>query len=307
MGMKEAAVSWLAVAIAAVWGSSFLLMQSVVDEIGPSAYIFLRFFLAFLVLIGVFGKTICSLKRDTILYSALLGTVMYFYMLFQFFALESTSGSNTAFLSSSSFLLVPFLAAVFLGKKPTLGNALGLLVSAAGLLWMTGGVSGRFTNGDFYALISAILIAVHIVLVDKALGETTGGDRFEQTLAMGIMQMLFASLWALVGWRLVSPNSLALPLSSTVMLSVAGTGILCSAFCFTAQLIVQTKMNPTRFVLVLMLEPLFSLLYLMVIPINGVVERVGFGQLGGIFLVLSGMVISKSNPAKWTVKTNKKR
>ncbi len=305
--MKEATAGWLAVAIAAVWGGSFLLMQTVADEIAAAPYIFLRFGVAFVVLIGLFGRSLQSLRRKTILGSLGLGTVMFIYMLFQFFALETTSSSNTAFLSSSSFLMVPFLAAVFLKKKPTLGNTLGLLLTAMGLVWMTGGMGGGFTRGDFYAIISAVMVAVHIVLVDKTLGDTNTAERFEQSLGIGILQVGVAAAWALIFWQVFTPHGLTFPLSATLLISVAGTGIFCSAFCFTAQLIVQQKLSPSRFVLLLMLEPLFALLYSMVFPIDGVVEMLNFDKIGGVFLVLAGMAVSESDLDRIKVKRKRKR
>lgn len=305
--MKETTAGWIAVAIAAVWGGSFILMQSVTDEIGASPYIFLRFSVGFLILLGLFGRNVLSLSKKEIGMAALLGTVMFFYMLFQFFALESTSGANTAFLSSSSFLMVPFFSAVFLGKKPSLSNALGLLIAATGLIWMTGGLSGGFSSGDLYALISAVLVATHIVLADGAVSSAAGAKRFGKTLGIGTMQMFFAALWAFFAWRAFSPDTLVTPLSSSVLVSVAGTGILCSAFCFTAQLVVQRRLGPSRFVLLLMLEPLFALLYGAVFPVNGTVEQITFGQLGGGFLVLAGMLVSEGVFSGVALGSKKKR
>ncbi|MBE7049054.1 MAG: DMT family transporter [Ruminococcaceae bacterium] len=289
--MNQKIASVIAVLITAAWGSSFILMKNVADSVPALGFLSLRFGLSAIILALIFFKKLCRFTKKTILHSLILGILLVGYMIFQIVGLRDTSASNSAFITSLSVLIVPFLSALFLKKMPGHSNWVGVFLALLGLVFITGIYQGltALTIGDVYTFLCALCVAAHIIVADRFLKE-------DDSLLLGIGQIFAGAIISIVIWHIKSPHAfLTVAYTPTLLTSVVLTALFCTCFAFTAQIIVQKNLPPARLAVIFTLEPVFAYVYALLIPgTEGVTEPLLVSKVFGCVLVLSGMVISES-------------
>ncbi len=289
--MSKKTASLLAVLITAAWGSSFILMKNVAADVPALGFLTLRFGMSGLILAIVFWKQLKNFTKKTVLQSFALGLLLAGYMIFQVVGLRSTSASNSAFITSLSVLMVPFLSAMLLKKSPTCSNWTGVILAIFGLVFVTGIYQGvdALSIGDFLTFLCALCVAAHIIVADTYLKES-------DPMLLGIGQILAAFILSMIAWTVQTPQSFAtVEYTGALILAVVLTAVFCTSFAFTAQIVVQKHLSPARVAVIFTLEPVFAYLYALVIPgPGGVTEALTWSNVLGCVLIVGGMIISES-------------
>ncbi len=289
--MNSKTATLITVLITAAWGSSFILMKNVAQEVSALGFLTLRFGLAAVILALIFIKQLKNFTRRTILHSFVLGAFLSVYMIFQIVGLRSTSASNSAFITSTSVLMVPFLSIWFLKKAPTRSNLAGVALAIIGLGFITGIFTDftALTFGDFLTFLCAICVAAHIIAADSYVKE-------DDALLLGIGQTFAATILSFVAWFIQTPATFAsVSYTPALLTSVILTAVLCTAFAFTGQVVVQKYVSPARLALIFTLEPVFAYIYALFIPgPEGVTEALTLFKVLGCVLIVGGMMISES-------------
>lgn len=273
-------------AITVVWGASFPLMKMVLDYIPAYAYLSMRFLLAAAVLAVIFHKNFTKLSKKTLLYGSLIGLFMFGGMAFQVFGLYTTSASNSGFITGMNVVIVPIISAVLLRKKPDRASFIGIMIAFAGLFFISGGLSLSFNFGDFLTFLCAICWAFQIISI----------DRFTQTAdapLLAIIQVFFVGA-ASTGLWLTADAGKPLEINGTVVITLLITGVLGSAVAFAGQTIAQKYTTPSHAALIFTAEPVFAVIFAMLIPnTEGVTELPSLTKAAGCLLILAGMLVSE--------------
>lgn len=118
-----------------------------------------------------------------------------------------------------------------------------------GFFLLTGADLSQFNFGAIMCLMAAALYAIYIIL-SKYFVERV------DAMSLGIWQLGFASLYALVGtFALERP---VLPHSGTVWAAVLGLALICSAYGWVMQTIVQAYVSAEFTSFMFSLEPIFT-------------------------------------------------
>ncbi len=159
------------------WGSSAVVGKLLFESLLPSQVIFLRFFIAFL-LLGIF---IVFIRKQSISLSifehfklALLGligvTVCYiFYIKGLFFS----SALNAGLIEATIPLVTLFLAVILKEEKFNLLSALGFIIAYIGVVIIVTQLNLNliktlnFNIGDIYLLVSTLAFGVYNILIKK--------------------------------------------------------------------------------------------------------------------------------------------
>ena len=118
-----------------VWGSTFVVTKSVLDEAGPFAVTALRFGIGLLVLLPFAyrrGFRVRLALKPAFLLFGLTGVVLYFGL--QNLALVFTSAANAALISAGVPVAAALLARVFLKERIPLPRLFGIGLSVIGVL-----------------------------------------------------------------------------------------------------------------------------------------------------------------------------
>lgn len=291
---KQIKADLFLLSMTAIWGSSFILMKNVLEHIPSFAYLSLRFIIATIVLVVIFYKNLKTANRKVILFGCIVGLLLFGGMALQVTGLYYTTASNSAFITGLNVILVPIVSSILLKKKPDRASTIGVFLAFAGLFFLSGGLSFCFNLGDFLTLLCAVCFTFQIILIDKFTN-----DQDPKTLA--VIQIGFAALLNTFVW--LGLDFKPFELDTSVIITLAITGVLGTALAFAGQTIVQRFTSPTHTALIFAAEPLFGAVFAMIIPnTQGVTEVLKFNSAVGCLLILAGMLIAEMRLGK--VKSN---
>jgi len=263
--------------ITLIWGSTFVVVKGALSDATPLAFIALRFSLAGALLLALVARG--RLGRETLGPGLVLGVFLGAGYLCQTTGLLYTTASKSAFITGFSVILVPVIL-VFRGAPLRPAAAVGAGLGLAGLYFLVvpGGLQG-VNRGDLLTLIASVSFAFHIVLV--------GHYAHLSFLHLVPVQVFLVGLVALSASQFA--GGLEMRWSTRLVVALAITSVLATAFAFTAQSWAQRYTPPAHTALIFALEPLFAAIASRLVA-N---ERLGGKVLLGSVLILSGMVVSE--------------
>ena len=266
----------LLIAVTAIWGSTFLMVQSSLSALSPLIFLVLRFALATAVL-GLLYRS--RLTRAALVPGAITGFFLFAGYAFQTIGLQFTTASKSAFLTSLSVPLVPLAASLVYRRGPGKFELLGVLVASAGMVLLT--VPGRMAGinrGDWLSVLCAVSFAGQVV----AVGHFAGRANFE---SLATMQMLTVTLLSLATFWWVEKPAFRPALPSIA--SVALAGLLATALAFSVQSWAQQYVTVTRAAVIYALEPVFATLTGFLVAGELLTKRAAVGAA----LILFGILI----------------
>jgi drug/metabolite transporter (DMT)-like permease len=251
--VSRARFSELALAgIAAVWGLTFVMVQDAIERLPAMAFLAYRFIPAGVIVAAVFRPALRRLPPAGWRAGLLMGVFLTVGYVAQTLGLEHTSASNAGFITGLFVVLTPLLGALLFGIRPGRAAWLAALVSAVGLL-MLSGASGDFElSGDGLVFVCACAFAVHILVTARAVGRFDVGALVAiQLTACGLFCFAVAALG----------GNLAAPRGGTVWSALIVTSLVASAVGFLVQSYAQQHAPPARTALILAAEPAFAGLF----------------------------------------------
>src|SRR6516165_9843918 len=159
------------------WAGNAIVGRLAAGHIPPVTLSFLRWSLAFLVILPLSFK---HLKHDWPAIRGKLGVMVLMsvtgigvFNTLQYWALEHTQALNTLLLQSSGPLIVAVWSLILLGVRLTPAQAIGVMMSLAGVLVillhgdLTALASIQFNKGDLIFIVALIIFSLYSVLVTK--------------------------------------------------------------------------------------------------------------------------------------------
>jgi len=289
---RRLAADAVLVSATVVWGSSFVVVKSVVRDSPPLAFLFWRFLLAAtLVVLFTRGKRVtAALLRD----GTAAGLLLAAGMIFQVIGQTETTASKAAFLTGLSVVLTPFAAYVRTRRLPSPENGIGITLASAGFLLLAFPRGGEaFHRGDLFMAACGVAFAFYIV----ELGVRTSGH---DSLRLAGVQMAVVAVCAgglslllrvpfLSSLHAAQAEARPVVWEGTFLWSVLYLGTVGSVGTFLAQTWAQRRMSATHAAIIFALEPVVAAL----LAGYFLGERLGGRGLVGGLLVLAGIVVSE--------------
>ena len=267
-----------------IWGGSFVIVQRALVDIPVFHLLAYRFLIATLLLVPLArgGGWTPGLRRDGVL----IGVVLFAGFALQTSGLRWTTPSRSAFLTGLSVVLVPILA-LALGRPWRHGPMAGALCAGAGLwvLYRPGlgkgaGSAALFGRGDALTLAGAVVFAVYVLLVERAVSRHRLAPlalvQFGVIAALSLPSLLFSPPTA----REVTRE----PLAAILLL-----GVLATAAAFACQLYAQRHLTAVEDGVILALEPVLAA----AISVLAGVERATLNLALGGALVVAAMLVTE--------------
>lgn len=287
---RKAADGWAEAAlvlVAFVWGSTFVLVKSALEDVSTLLFLALRFTLAGLVLAIAYRRRLSGAfsRRSARWKGGLLaGSFLFGGYVFQTFGLRLTTPSKSAFLTGLAVVLVPILHSSVYRVAPQLSEGVGVVVATAGTALMTiHGTDFGVNPGDLLTLGGAFFFALHIL----AVGHYSLRTGFE---SLSVVQIAAAAALALSACWWV--EKVHVEWSPTVLLAIAVTGLLATAAAFTIQAWAQQHTSSTRTALIFAAEPVFA--WATSYVVEG--EILSVRAAAGAALILAGILIVELKP-----------
>jgi drug/metabolite transporter (DMT)-like permease len=267
----------LLLAVAVVWGSSYLAAQTLVLAGGVLVVLALRFLISAIALAPVMAGR--RLTRPEVRVGALLGLTQASVLVLETYGVALTTATNAGVLISLTILLTPALEGAVRRRWLPPRFFVAAAVAVAGVVLLVAGPGLRApTAGDALMLAAAVVRAAHVTLS----GRLTDGRRYDTVTLTWLQMMVGAALFTL----LAAP---ALPSAVRAFNPGQWLGVLylalgCSVFAFLVQLWAIRRTSAARASLLLGTEPVWAVLF--GVGIAG--EHLTAIAVAGITLVLAG-------------------
>ena len=240
------------VAVCAVWGLTFTMVQEAIAILPTFAFLAYRFAAATAIVGPVFHRQLRALPREGWLAALVMGGFLSAGYVFQTVGLEHTSPSDAGFITGMMVVITPVAGALFLAQRISRLAWAAAGVSALGL-YLLSGTGGHFTfSGNGLVFLCAVSFACHILATDRA------ASRFDVGALLTI-QLAIAALVPLV--IAIARADLEAPHGGKVWLALVVTAVFASALGFFVQTYAQQHAPPARTALILASEPAFAGLF----------------------------------------------
>ena len=234
-------------AMTAVWGSTFFLIKDVVARMPVADFLAVRFVLAALVMLALFGRQVLRLGRAQMLRGLLLGLIYGGGQLLQTWGLSMIAPSVSGFVTGMYVVFTPVLATVLLRHRMAGIVWLAVLLATGGLALLS--LNGLSVNsGVWLTLASALLYGLHIV----GLGQWSRSD---EAFGMSAVQMVAIAVVCLLA---TAPHGPVLPPDRSAWLAVLYMALIAGAGAMLMQTWAQAHMPATRAAIVMTTEPVFA-------------------------------------------------
>ena len=281
--MKSKLTLYIAmISIAAVWGSSFVVMKDSLERQNVFSFLSSRFILAALLMFlykpGVFrGLTNKFISRG-IIAGILLGSGY----IFQTYGLTKTTVSNTGFITGLYLVFTPLISLIILKRHVLKIQWLAVIVATIGLFFISyNGVT--IGLGEILVLISAFIYGAHFV----ALGEWSDG---KNTYALTFIQVVtvaaLTSIFAFKDGFQIAPDS-------TVWIAILYTAFFATFLGFLIQTKAQSVMSATVASVLLATETPFAVFFGLYFHSDPLTLRIITG--GSLVMAAMALVIWSDN------------
>jgi len=250
------AVDAALLAVAVIWGSSYLAAKEVVTTDSVFSFLVIRFALAAIGLAIVLAPRLRHINRTESALGVIFGTILSIIFTLETFGVTMTSASNAGLIISLTIVMTPLLEQwvrhTYL--PPTFYGAAAIAVVGVGLLTQNGGFATP-SPGDLLILLAAAARAVHVTVIAR-LSEGRTLDSARVTLVQLCTGLLVFTVLSQISGRGVS--EVATQMSTRSWILTIYLALVCTVFAFFIQIWAVRRTSPARVSLLLGTEPLWA-------------------------------------------------
>jgi drug/metabolite transporter (DMT)-like permease len=267
------------VAVTAVWGWTFVVVQDAIALYGVLPFLAVRFALAAAALAPFYAQ---KLTRRSLVVGGGIGVALAAGYLFQTMGLLYTTPTNSGLITGLFVVFAPLADRVLFGAEASRQVVVAVVLSLVGMVLLAGGGPDGVNAGDLLTLLCAAALGLHIALLSRyAAAHDAGGLTLAQILSM---TAIFALAWPVFAPLEAPPAG--------VWVALVITGLLASAGAFLVQTTVQQRIPAARTAIILTMEPVFAALFGFWLAGDRLVAI----QIVGAALILSALVIGEILP-----------
>lgn len=271
-------------AVAVVWGSSYLAAKGITTAQTVVAVLVLRFAIVLPVLAAAGHRRLRALTAAQWRGAGLLGLILSGIFLLETYGVVHTSATNAGLIISLTMIFTPLAESAVTRTRPTGRFLLAAGLSVAGVVLLTQG--GGFTSpsgGDLLMLLAALGRTLHVLAMARVKAVRAADSLSLTTVQLGSAVAVFAVLAASPGTG-PAPWTVAADFGVREWAGLLFLSAFCTLFAFFVQMWAVRRTSPSRVSLLLGTEPLWAAAA--GIAIGG--ERLGTLGAVGAVLVLAG-------------------
>lgn len=278
---------FMLVIVAIIWGSGFIAVEYAMDaNLSPFMILAGRFTVAALTLLFILRREVRSIEGKTWKKGAIAGVLLFLGFYFQTIGQSMTTVSNSAFLTATNVVFVPFLAWGLTRKRPEIKVFFLAILTFFGVAVLTVNPEGviAIKIGDIYVLIGAIMFAGHIAYTSIAV-------KGNNPIVITMIQMLIASILSFGGLAITGIEQSVQYNWTLGITAVLYLGFFATCLCFFMQVSAQKRTTPGKTGIILSMESLFGTIFSIMLNIEPLTIKI---VLGGA-IILSAVILTEGN------------
>lgn len=270
------------IALAAIWGSSFLFMRLTATALGPAVLIEARVALAalFLFIASLYLKRrLPLLKYNKHFFIIGLFNTALPFLLFAY-AAQTLNASTLSILNSTAAIWGAAISVIWTKELLTKKATMGLLVGVIGVVILVGWDAARIGNNALLPILAGVLAAACYGIASNYTKTAPSISSFDNA---------HGSMWA--ASLLVLPMAIVMPVREVptpdMAFSVIALGVICTGVAYLLYFKLISEIGAASALSVTFLIPAFGILWGYLI----LDEHVGWNTLVGTVLILSGITM----------------
>lgn len=275
---RELKASIMLFATAIIWGLAFVAQAAGMEHLGPLSFTASRCFVAvvflyltykfFMMKSASYREEKFDMKR-TLVGGSICGLVFTIAINLQQVSLIYTTAAKASFLTALYIVFIPVIG-LFFGRRPSVKIIICIFLAMVGtyLLSIKGGL--KINRGDLIVILSALVFAIHILLLTKY-------SRNTNAVLVSLVQFAVCGVISLAGALVLEDISMDAILKSQA--TILYVGILSSGVGFTIQLMALKDLEPVVASMICSLESVFGALFGWLILSQEMTEREIFGAI----------------------------
>ncbi|MEG0383426.1 MAG: DMT family transporter [Solibacillus sp.] len=268
----------LMVIVTMFWGLSYTFMVMGLDVLEAYNVVALRCLIAFIIAGLIFLPKMLRINKKTLIYASIQGSLLFTLFALSLFGLKTTSASNAGFILSLTVVLVPIFSSLIEKRLPSRAVSFAIVCTMVGITVLTMKESLTFQTGDILMAIAAVCYSIYLILNSKF-------TKSVESISYGVYQLGVAGVFGAIFTLLFETPQL--PSTNLGWVAILGLGVICTAFCFIAQAVVQQYTSPTHTGLIFSLEPIFAAIFAIIFLGEGLTTQL---LIGGAFILIGNFV-----------------
>ena len=268
-----------------LWGLTFPLIKISSNEISSGLFVTFRLALSVIIFSPIIIKeksiNIARFFKIAIIFGSLEGSTY----LFQTIGLQTINSSESAFVTTFSVVLIPFLSPLFGLDQLKKTGIIASLICLIGIFILSGANLNTIRIGYFWTLSCAALYALSVVYLSYEMRKFDKKNiKLDSTKLLVFLQILFG---------------IPIPLASTFFDNsfihftplVIGALLFCSTttiFCYYIQTNFQKKVNMNKVAIIYAFEPIFATIFGRVLNSELITTHV---IIGGALVLMSFIIV----------------
>lgn len=269
-----------------IWGSSFVIVEDLVNTLPTNAILAIRFISGAILLSLVFMRQMKCISKAYLIRGSVLGTLLFLAYMTQTLGIsmpDNTPGKN-AFLTAVYVVIVPFFAWIFIKKRPTVYNIVSAFLCIIGIGFVSLTEAFTLGIGDGLTLIGGIFYALHIIAMTNF---SDGRD----PIVLTVIQFATSGILALIlSLCTEMPQILAFTPTVSAILQIAYLAIFCTAIALTCQAFGQKYTDPSTSSMILSLESVFGVVFSLIVGAEVLTVRTAIG----FAVIFAAVIISET-------------
>lgn len=271
--------------VAVIWGTGFIATEYAIDaQMSPILIMVLRFGVATLVLLAFTMNELRTIPSSEWIKGCIAGSLLFLGFLFQTMGQRLTTVSNSAFITATNVIYVPFIVWALTRQKPKNRIFFLTVLTFIGIAVLTVSPQGDLSInvGDLYVFICAVMFAFHIAYVGKAVSDA-------DPKRMAFIQMLTASVFSLIGLAMEGPQTFEGVDYGTGLPAVLFLGVFSTSVCFFLQTSAQKRTHASKAGIILSTESLFGTIFSVILGIDPLTANIVIGGL----IIMTAVVLTE--------------
>lgn len=232
--------------VAFFWGTGFSVTKVALDIYTPVQLLFIRFVIASVVSLIIFRKKMKTVSKSDIKAGILMGVFLSVGFILQTVGLEGTSTGNSAFLTGTNVVMVPFFYWLVTKTRPGKNNIIAAILMFLGIILLTVDFDnfGKFNLWDFLTFLCAISFAWQVVATGIFASD-------KDPAVISTLQIITSTVIFLV-LMLIERKTVTINVQGTI--SMLYLSLVTTLLCFLMQTIGQKYTSTTHAAIILSLE-----------------------------------------------------
>jgi drug/metabolite transporter (DMT)-like permease len=293
--MKKYTAEGVLLFITFIWGATFVIIKTALQDISPMLFLTIRFLLSSLILFPFLKKIIKETDKAVMSGGLILGLFYFLGFSTQTAGLQYTTATKSAFITGSFVIFIPFCQLIIEKKIPGRGSIIGILLVIIGLLFLSSKgesllevfyeLGSNFNTGDFLTILCAVFYAAYIVYLDSI-------SKKHPFLPLVFIQITLTGILGssvLIIFSAAGIENMRFNLNGYLFFTFMYTSLLATVLASTLQTKFQKYTTPAKAGIIISFEPIFSALFAFII-LN---ETVSFFGFIGCILIFTGLLASE--------------